>query len=451
MDDEVPILDEENYSTWRIEMRVHLKEMGAAIWKAAIGGSVPLKNKSKFAAQREGKKNDALALKTILSGLSSPIKESMGQCTSAKDLWLKLEETYQSKKEKEDIEDHSIKIIKGKESSKTLDCIISKCDLENISSEDSTKEDLKSISNEGKESPKTLDCNDSKCDDVEFFSSEEEDLETVCVKFDGSYPMERIEEYLLELQKEVEEGLYRYSSDHYYTHYNYLSDNTKKFLRRNQRHILKLKGMLKEQEERNKTKLEEKEEEITRLKNEKEDMKVDDEISKSLETIVHLKTQIEEAKRVEELLKNQINEKEESCDKLEAEVVDLRKKVEKSNKFLNSSQILNEILESQRSPYDKSGLGYKEEATHVEASTSKKHEVSPSKKENNVANNHLHKAKKISKEQSKEDIKKLSLGHQSKGMKVFFMGIVIHVMNMVTNLLNVDLMKGDIMEDFITP
>jgi hypothetical protein len=198
--------------------------------------------------------------------------------------------------------------------------------------------------------------------------------------------MKRIEEYLLELQKEVEEGLYRYSSDHYYTHYNYLSDNTKKFLRRNKRHILKLKGMLKEQEESNKTKLEEKEEEITRLKNEKEDMKVDDEIRKSFETIIHLKTQIEEAKRVEELLKDQINEKEESCHKLEAEVVDLRKKVEKSNKFLNSSRILDEILESQRSPCDKSGLGYKKEATHVEASTSKKHEVIPSKDENNVEN-----------------------------------------------------------------
>jgi hypothetical protein len=79
-------------------MRINLKAMGAAIWKAAIGGSIPLKNKSNFAAQREGKKNDALALKTILSGLSSPIKESMGQCTSAKDLWLKLEEIYQSKK-----------------------------------------------------------------------------------------------------------------------------------------------------------------------------------------------------------------------------------------------------------------------------------------------------------------------------------------------------------------
>jgi hypothetical protein len=68
-----------------------------------------------------------------------------------------------------------------------------------------------------------------------------------------------------------------------------------------------------------------------------------------------------------------------------------------------------------------------------------------------LKSNHLHKAKKISKEQSKEDIRKLFLGHQSKGMKVFFMGIVIHVMDMVTELLNVDLMNGDIMEDFITP
>jgi hypothetical protein len=377
MDDEVLILDEENYSTWRIEMRVYLKTMGAVIWKATIGGYVLLKNKSKFVAQREGKKNDALALKKILSGLSSPIKESMGQCTSAKDLWLKLEETYQSKEEKEEIEDHSIKIIKGKESSKTLECIICKCDFENISSEDkessdnSTKENHEDISNEGKEHSKVLECND---DDDEFFStSEEEDVDIVCVKFDGIYPMKIIEGNLLKLQKEIEEGLYMYRSDHFYTHYNYLSDNTKKFLRRSQRHILKLKGMLKEQEEI--SKLEEKEEEITRLKNVKEDMNIDDEISKSFETIVHLKTQIEEAKRIEELLKIQINEKEESCCKLEAEIVDLRKKVEKSNKFLNSSRILDEILESQRSSCDKSGLGYKGEDTHAEESTSKKHEV----------------------------------------------------------------------------
>ena len=74
MDDEVPILDEENYSTWRIEMKVHLKEKGAGVWKATIGGSIPLKNKSMFAVQKEQNNNDALALKTILNGLSGSIK-----------------------------------------------------------------------------------------------------------------------------------------------------------------------------------------------------------------------------------------------------------------------------------------------------------------------------------------------------------------------------------------
>jgi hypothetical protein len=62
---------------------------------------------------------------------------------------------------------------------------------------------------------------------------------------------------------------------------------------------------------------------------------------------------------------------EESCHKLEAKVVNLRKKVEKSNtqiKFLNNSMTLDEILDRQRSPNDKSGLGYNKE----EISTPKK-------------------------------------------------------------------------------
>jgi hypothetical protein len=118
-----------------------------------------LKNKSKFASKNEEKKNDALALKTIFNGLSSSIKESMGQCTSAKDLWLNLEKTYQGKKEY--LEDNSIKI------------------------------------NEGKESPKSSNFNNSKCDNVECFStSEEENLEIVCVELDESYPMEEVEEEL---------------------------------------------------------------------------------------------------------------------------------------------------------------------------------------------------------------------------------------------------------------
>ena len=234
-------------------MRVHLKEMGVGIWKESISGSVSLKNKSKFAAQREGKKNDALSLKTILSGLSSSIKESMGQCISAKDLWLKLEETCQIKKE--DIEDNSIKINEGKKYPKMLDCIISKCDdvgkkedLEDISNEGKEscddvgkEEDLEDISNEGKESPQTLDCNNSNCDDVDFLStSEEENLGRVCIESIDCYPMEEVEEKLLELKEKVERRLYEHRNDHYYIDYSYLSNNTKFFLKKSQKNILKL-------------------------------------------------------------------------------------------------------------------------------------------------------------------------------------------------------------------
>jgi negative regulator of replication initiation len=85
--------------------------------------------------------------------------------------------------------------------------------------------------------------------------------------------------------EKVERGLYEYNNDNYYIDYSYLSDNTKKFLKKSENHILKLKKMLKEQKESKKTQLEEKEEEITRLKNEKEDKKVDDEIKKVLKLL----------------------------------------------------------------------------------------------------------------------------------------------------------------------
>jgi DNA-directed RNA polymerase subunit M/transcription elongation factor TFIIS len=75
----------------------------------------------------------------------------------------------------------------------------------------------------------------------------------------------------------------------------------------------------------------------------------------------------------------------------------LERRWEIQKKFLNSSRILDEILESQRSSCDKSGLGYKGEYTHAKASTSKKHEVSPSKKEDNVAKQPSTQGKKNSK------------------------------------------------------
>jgi hypothetical protein len=71
---------------------------------------------------------------------------------------------------------------------------------------------------------------------------------------------------------------------------------------------------------------------------------------------------------------------------------------------------LNETLDSQISPNDKSSLGYNKEATHLEAITSKKHEVSPSfsKGGSNVASQPYHQGKENFKI-TKEDTKKPSL------------------------------------------
>jgi hypothetical protein len=72
-----------------------------------------------------------------------------------------------------------------------------------------------------------------------------------------------------------------------------------------------------------------------------------------------LKTQLEEGKRKEEVMQIQMIKKEKECEKLEKEIVTLRVEVNKLNKNLKISQVLENILNSQRPYSDKSGLGYK--------------------------------------------------------------------------------------------
>ena len=51
-----------------------------------------------------------------------------------------------------------------------------------------------------------------------------------------------------------------------------------------------------------------------------------DEVSSQEEVEGYLRTHLEEAKRIEEVLKDQLDEKDKACQKLEMEVVKLRKK-----------------------------------------------------------------------------------------------------------------------------
>jgi hypothetical protein len=468
-------------------------------------------------------------LKILLNGLSDTVKTSIGLCTSTKDLWLKLENMYQIKKEEySDIEaevnleaelesaldelrkykqsckqlkDQLKTVEKFKKGTEALDKVLSlqrspsnKFDLgydhahiikgsnpitqidveDGMSSNDNSKEPAHPpkktcIKSKEKTQPsikvKTLhNILDGNNVDIKISSaSKEEDSDTITECFVSIYPMEEEEEKLSKAKEKVDWSLSEYLYHHNESDYSYLHDYTQEYLEKSQKHVLKINQMLKdsdkiiyeqdnqleEKEEeieklkkeisqvkekekeddelgnqkhileikeklkynkeiisekkiqlenkedeikRLKTKVvdltEENEEKIKRLKNEisqaKEEKKEDDVSRKNIadlkelrENYVNLKIQLEEAKRREEVVRNQLDKKEESCHELEAEVVNLRKKVEKSdtqNKFLNNSMTLDEILDSQRSPNDKSGLGYNKE----EINTPKKSDAGPS-------------------------------------------------------------------------
>jgi chromosome segregation ATPase len=90
-------------------------------------------------------------------------------------------------------------------------------------------------------------------------------------------------------------------------------------------------------------------------KEEKQDKKND---TQELEQMItKLKVQIEEDKRIEEALKEQLEENDKIIGNLEAEVVTLRKDIKNKN-MQNSSKVLNDIINSKKSHLDKSGHGY---------------------------------------------------------------------------------------------
>ena len=74
--------------------------------------------------------------------------------------------------------------------------------------------------------------------------------------------------------------------------------------------------------------------------------------------IISLKIEAHKATRMMEEIKKQLVMKDEHCENLKGEIVFLKKEVDLLNKNLKSSQTLDDILSQQRSPLDKSSLGY---------------------------------------------------------------------------------------------
>ena len=111
-----------------------------------------------------------------------------------------------------------------------------------------------------------------------------------------------------------------------------------------------------------------------------------------------LKVELEEAKKIEDILKQQLLEKKVSCEALEEEIVKTRKEMEKFKGLyhqnlasIKASEGLTSILNQQRNPKLKAGLGYEEGSTSDHPSNTK-----PIKfvKSSNIDNNHSTETKK---------------------------------------------------------
>ena len=96
-------------------------------------------------------------------------------------------------------------------------------------------------------------------------------------------------------------------------------------------------------------------------------------------SILELRWQIEESKKIKEALSIQVTEKDASYCKLKEEVVSLKMKLEEANKNVNKYskfekrfEILDQMMKQQRDSKEKSGLGYVSEQPSTSKSAQKK-------------------------------------------------------------------------------
>ena len=80
---DVHVLDVTDYFSWRSKMKAYLKKFG--VWEIVINPPSPSNKKGKSVAQKEAKKDNTTALKFLMDGLPSSVKDSVGEFTSAKD------------------------------------------------------------------------------------------------------------------------------------------------------------------------------------------------------------------------------------------------------------------------------------------------------------------------------------------------------------------------------
>ncbi|MCZ2221948.1 hypothetical protein NUW87_11365, partial [Corynebacterium pilbarense] len=82
-------------------METYLKDLRVDVWFSVASRYNALK-KPKTAAQKEAKRNNKLAIDTILDGLIDSVKSKVGSCASSKYLWDKIKDLHVREEEEEE-------------------------------------------------------------------------------------------------------------------------------------------------------------------------------------------------------------------------------------------------------------------------------------------------------------------------------------------------------------
>ena len=99
-------------------MKEYLNKFG--VWDIVINTPTPSNKKGKSVVQKDAKKDNTTTLKFLIDGIPSLVKESVGEYTSTKYLWFKLESEYQKarpepKKTDQELEDNPPEEVKQEE------------------------------------------------------------------------------------------------------------------------------------------------------------------------------------------------------------------------------------------------------------------------------------------------------------------------------------------------
>jgi hypothetical protein len=83
------------YEMWSRRTKVFLQAQGNYIWLSIVTGYDNSK-RAKTTAKKELKKNKKITMDFIWEGLPKPVREKVGKCLLAKEIWDKLHDIYSS-------------------------------------------------------------------------------------------------------------------------------------------------------------------------------------------------------------------------------------------------------------------------------------------------------------------------------------------------------------------